>query len=191
LSRKSIKRRRETVKAENIRLKGFVAVVTLSSLVVGGALIIAAPVPLQSGKQRQAASAGPTIPLKLGRSIPLGIQSSGVEWRGNTYHLVGLGSIQFELDRRTSRLKADVKAGVTEFDDVDYDVSAAVFDARGKLLGAARSRCSVQRDWAGKVSVTSTGVNLDFGVSLDYAQAATFMVSISKRKVLTPADWQK
>jgi hypothetical protein len=179
------------VKAKNNRLRSFVAVVALSSLAVGSGLIIAAPAPPLNGTKKPAASPTLAIPLKLGRSIPLGIQSSGVEWRGNTYHLVGLGSIQFELDKQTSRLKADVKAGVTAFDDVDYDVSAAVFDATGKLLGAARSRCGVQRDWAGKVAATCTTVNLDFGVSLDYAQAASFMVSISKRKVLTPADWQK
>ena len=34
-------------------------------------------------------------------------------------------------------------------------------------------------------------ISLDFGVSLDYVHAAAFMVSISKRKVLTPDDWQK
>ena len=178
------------MKAENNRLRSFVAVVALSSLAVGS-LIIAAPAPSESGMKKQEASARLALPLRFGRSIPLAIQSSGVVWRGNTYHLVGLGSIQFELDKQTARLKADIKAGVTSFDDVDYDVSAAVFDTAGKLLGAARSPCNVRRMWAGKMERSGQQIALDFGVSLDYAQATTFMVSISKRKVLTPDDWQK
>ena len=69
--------------------------------------------------------------------------------------------------------------------------SAAVFDNTGKLLGAARSRCNVRRMWEGNMVHRGQQIALDFGVSLDYAQAASFMVSISKRKVLTPDDWQK
>jgi hypothetical protein len=180
-----------TVKAKNNRLKSIVVVVAISSLAIGSGFMIAAPVPPQNETKKHEAAPAAAIPLKLGRSVPLRIQSSGVEWGGSTFHLVSLGSIQFALDKQTSRLKADIKAGVTEFDDVDYDVSAAVFDATGKLLGAARSRCGVQRVWAGTVFATSRTINLDFGVSLDYGQAASFMVSISKRKVLTPSDWQK
>jgi hypothetical protein len=178
------------MRAENNRSKTIAAIVAISSLAVGS-LIIAAPTPSENGMKKQGASARSALPLRFGRSIPLAIQSSGVEWRGNTYHLVGLGSIQFELDKQTGRLKADVKTGVTSFDDVDYDVGAAVFDAAGKLLGTARGKCSVRREWAGRVMMGAETVSLDFGVSLDYANAATFMVSISKRKVLTPTDWQK
>ena len=110
---------------------------------------------------------------------------------GNTYNLVSLSSIRFELDKQTSRLKADVEACEFYFDNVDYDVSAAVFDATGKLLGTARARCTLVRMWLGKVVSGADTLGLDFGVSLDYAQATTFMLSISKRKVLTPDDWQK
>jgi hypothetical protein len=127
----------------------------------------------------------------LGRSIPLAVQSSGVEWHGNTYHLVSLGSIQFKLDKQTNRLTADIRAGIAGFDDVDYDVSVAVFDTTGRLLGAARTRCNVRRMWAGGMWNSAETISLDFGVSLDYEHAATFMVSISKRKVLTPDEWKK
>ena len=114
------------------------AIGVLGSLAIGSGFVVAAPEPPPNGTKKQEASPGPTIPLKLGRSIPLAIQSAGVEWRGNTYHLLSLGSIQFELDKPSSRLKADIKAGIAGFDNVDYDVSVAVFDATGKLLGAAR-----------------------------------------------------
>lgn len=130
------------------------------------------------------------IPWKLGSSIPLAVQSAGVAWRGDTYHLVRLGSITFDLDKNAC-LKADIQAGVTEFDNIDYDISGAVFDAAGQLLGSARAQCKVQRMWAGEVEVSAQTIRLDFGVSLDYTRAASFMVSVSNRKVLTPDEWEK
>jgi hypothetical protein len=170
---------------------GIVAVVVVGMLAAGSGLIAAAPESPQKETKGPQAASGPAIPLKLGHSIPVAVQSAGVQWRGNTYHLVGLTSMQFELDKRTNRLKADVHAAVTGFDDVDYDVSVAVFDTDGKLLGVARTVCGVARMWAGKVGVGLQTLNLDFGVSLDYSRAAAFMVSISNRKVLTPDQWQK
>ena len=80
---------------------------------------------------------------------------------------------------------------MTEFDNVDYDISAAVFDAAGQMLGSARAQCKVQRMWAGNVCRTGRTITLDFGISSDYTRAAAFAVSVSNRKVLTPDDWQK
>ena len=130
------------------------------------------------------------VPLKAGASIPLAVQSPGVAWKGNTFHLVRLGSITFDLDKNDS-LKADIQAGLTEFDNVDYDICGAVFDAAGQMLGTARAQCKVQRMWAGGVEVSAQTIRLDFGVSLDYTRAAAFAVSVSNRKVLTPDEWQK
>jgi len=79
------------------------------------------------------------VPLKLGSSIPLAVQSPGVAWKGNTFQLVRLNSIRFDL-AKNDVLNADIQAGLTEFDDVDYDVSGAVFDAAGQMLGTARAQ---------------------------------------------------
>jgi hypothetical protein len=130
------------------------------------------------------------IPLKWGSSIPLAFQSADVKWKGNTLHLVGFNAITFDLDQ-SDRLKAELQGGVTGFDNVDYDISGAVFDAAGQLLGSARAQCKVQRLWAGDVFTMAQTITLDFGVSLDYARAAAFAVSISNRKVLTLDDCQK
>jgi hypothetical protein len=86
------------------------------------------------------------VPLRLGSSIPLAVQSAGVAWKGSTFHLVRLGSITFDLDQNDC-LKADIQAGLTGFDNVDYDISGAVFDAAGQMLGSARAPCKVQRLW--------------------------------------------
>jgi hypothetical protein len=90
-----------------------------------------------------------------------------------------------------SCLKGDIQAGLIGFDNVDYDISGAVFDAAGQMLGTARAQCKVHRVWAGKVKMTAQTIRLDFGVSLDYACAAAFALSVSNRKVFTPDEWQK
>ena len=59
------------------------------------------------------------------------------------------------------------------------------------MLGSARAQCKVRRMWAGGVKTMAQTITLDFGVSLDYARALAFVVSISNRKVLTPDEWQK
>ena len=130
------------------------------------------------------------VPLKLGSKIPLSVQSSGVVWKGYTNHLVRLGWIKFELDK-SDRLKADILTQTTTFDNVDYDISGAVFDATGQLLGSARAQCKVYINWSIIPATSTETVTLDFGVSLDYTRAAAFMLSISNRKVLTPDDWPK
>jgi hypothetical protein len=118
------------------------------------------------------------------------VQSAGVEWKGTTFHLVGFHSITFGLDK-SDHLTAELQGGVTGFDNVDYDINGAVFDAAGQLLGSARAQCKVQRLWAGNVLSAAQTITLDFGVSLDYVRATAFAVSISNRKVLIPDDWQK
>jgi hypothetical protein len=158
---------------------------------IGGSLIMAAPPPRDNVAKDNAVAPGATIPLRIGNSIPLSVRSNGVEWRGNTYHVVNLSSIQFELDKQTSRLKAEIKAAVMQFNNMDYDVSAAVFDAEGRLLGVARARCEVGRFWSVNVVTGNDTLSLDFGVSLDYVRAASFMVCVSNRKALTPDEWQK
>ena len=118
------------------KLEMRLAIIALGWLVVGGNSVAAVPAPHEKAMTKPEASPVSSIPFRLERPIPLAVQSAGVEWHGNTYHLVSIGSIQFELDKQTSRLKAEIKAGVTGFDNVDYDVSVAVFDATGRLLGA-------------------------------------------------------
>lgn len=129
--------------------------------------------------------------FKAGSSIALSVESPGVVWRGQTYHLVTLSSIEFGLESRSGHLTAQLKGGVYTFDNVTYEISAAVFDAAGRLLGAARVPCEVPRIMEGKSTVMTRSIALDFGESLDYARAATFMIGISNRKVRTPDDWQR
>ncbi len=131
------------------------------------------------------------LPLDFSQTNSISLQSTPVPWRGNDYHLLQFGKINFDLDRDTGHLTAELRGGATSFDNVDYDISAAVFGSQGQLLGTARAQQNVQRMWLGKTMLTFITVSLDFGSSLDYASAKKFQLSISNRKVLTPDDWQK
>jgi hypothetical protein len=129
-------------------------------------------------------------PLAFNKPIKLDVKSHGVEWRGNTYQLVKLHQVEFRLDVRP-HLTALVKGAQLTFDDVDYDVHAAVFGEHGVLLGTARGLVSVARLWAGKPALTEVELKLDFGLSEAYPQAKSFCLAITRRKVLTPDDWAK
>ncbi|MHC4996359.1 MAG: hypothetical protein ACYTGQ_15040 [Planctomycetota bacterium] len=161
---------------------------TLGALVSGSGLVMAGSV---MGTEE---AGGGVVGLKrfeVGLPVEIELESEAVEWRGNAYRLLNLKEIVFALDEEERRLTAEITGGVTMFDDVDYDVSAAVFDRQGVLLGAARAVCEVQRLWVGVVLNGETKVWLDFGVSNRYAEAERFVLSISERDVLTPDDWQE
>jgi hypothetical protein len=172
-------------------LRRAAAALALGFFFLSGLPPIATATESQDNPKTEAVTAFRVIPFELERSIPLSVQSPAVEWKGNTFHLVKLGTIQFELDPKNSQLIAVINAGVTTFDNVDYDISAAVFDASGKLLGTARAQCKVQREWLGHVLTMAATISLDFGTSLDYPQAKSFMLSVSRQRVTTPDQWQK
>jgi hypothetical protein len=124
------------------------------------------------------------------RELPIQAESAPVRWKGQEYRLVRLGEARFFQSPR-GRVTAELKGGTLTFDDVEYEVHAALFDAAGKLLGTAHTLCPVSRIWLGKPALTSTTLSLDFGISKAYARAEWFTVSITERDVLTPDQWQK
>ncbi len=166
------------------------ALAAASMLAFAGTLTGTSHVEAQTQRESPPVAAVRPIPLVWGEAVPVALQSDGVEWRSNVFHLVQIGSARFELDK-SDRLKAELKVGVTTFDDVDYDIGGAVFDTAGKLLGVATAPCKVERLWLGVVMQSGRTITLDFGVSLDYTNASSFLLSVSKRKVLTPDFWQK
>ena len=130
-------------------------------------------------------------PMAIGKKLPLDVRSGGVVWRGNVYNLVRLSSIKFSVDRSAS-LTARISTQVCCFDDVDYKVHAAVFDASGNLLGAAGTVVNVKRVWLGNVaSLANESCTLDFGQSDAYKRARYFSIAISMENVLTPDQWMR
>src|SRR5215831_11156313 len=94
--------------------------ITLLSVALAGVSLITSNGQSQNQKIEQSAKGDRLIPLKFGVSIPLSIESDGVEWKGHVYHLLALGSIEFDLQKGSDHLTAEIKAGTTSFDDVDY-----------------------------------------------------------------------
>lgn len=126
-----------------------------------------------------------------GKEIEIELQSHPVKWRDSEVHLLRFNRLRFDLDEETSTLTAELKGGVITFDQVDYEVSGAVFDEAGGLLGAGRSMCQVQRRWLGRTALMKRELLLNFGASLDFSKARSFQLSISRQVVLTPEQWSK
>lgn len=129
------------------------------------------------------------IAIDFAQPTHLAIMSPGVAWRGHAHHLLTLGRASFDIDQE-SRLTATIDAAVLTFDDVTYDVHAAVFDGDGRLLGTARVECDIDRVWLRTYLTTWETLALDFGVSANYDEARWAAFAISERTVLTPDDWQ-
>ena len=122
------------------------------------------------------------IPLKVGARVPLNASSSPVRVNTVDIHLLYLSTAVFKLDAE-SRMTAVLKAAVTEYADMDYWVSVAVFDAAGLLLGAVSHKETVERVRLGRVPTMQREIKLDFGISNAFSRAALMAVAISERDV--------
>ena len=105
-----------------------------------------------NGRVQGAGTGKPSLSMKLevGEKQAIELTTEPVTWRKHPVHLARFHSIQFSLDPEKHALKADLQGAVVTFDQVDYELSGAVFGADGKLLGAARAFCKVPRRWLGK-----------------------------------------
>jgi hypothetical protein len=104
---------------------------------------------------------------------------------GTDLHILGIGTGTFQLDQE-SRLTGKLNAFVTQYAKVDYWISAAVFDAKGKLLGTAGHKEAVQYIRLGAMPTMQRHITLDFGISKGFKNAAFVVVAISERDVPKP-----
>lgn len=160
-------------------------IVTIVALSAG--LAVAADVLLTSADENRSTT---TIPFNSEEPVAIKLVSDDVEWQGQTFNLLGLSEVTFNLSER-NRLRGSLIGGSTTFDDVTYTIHAAVFDVDGQLLGTASTEYQVQRVWIGVLAQMQAELELDFGISKRYADAATVMLTISSMDVLTPDQWQE
>jgi hypothetical protein len=85
-------------------------------------------------------------------------------------------------------LRVTVKAGVAQYNDVDYQVSCAVFDKKGLLLGAATHTEHVKYIRLGYMPTLFREIVFDFGASRGFADAAYAVFSVSDPTVPVPPD---
>jgi hypothetical protein len=173
----------ELSERRRLNMKSLTAAMVCGLLLTHGFVIRAG-----SAQDARQPSAMPRIVLDA--PILVNVKSQDVRWRGNVYNLVRIGKTTFHLDGQ-SRLTAKLAGGVTTFDNVEHEIHAAVFDGMGRLLGTAKAACPVERVWISKVLLEQREWPLDFGVSLAYADARSFTLTVNEQKVLTPEDWQK
>jgi hypothetical protein len=141
------------------------------------------PEPARKGKARPPVPGA--VPLEFDRKVTIGVRSRPVKVGKDDVHIVSVGTGVFRLTKE-SQLKATLNAAVVQQARVDYWVSAAVFDEKGRLLGAASHKEAVQRVRLGRVPTVFRQIPLDFGVSRDFSQAAYVVVAVSNPEVATP-----
>lgn len=85
-------------------------------------------------------------------------------------------------------LKATLKAAVAQYNRVDYRIFGAVYDAKGKLLGTASAVEKVQYIRLGIMPTVFRDIELDFGASKAFAEAAYVAFAVSDPDVPKPPD---
>ena len=147
-----------------------------------GGVVVAAGVGRADGPKPPIPGA---VPFTPGKEVKIGLSSSPVKVNDTDLHLIFIGSGTFRLDKE-SRLTAVLKAGVAQYAKVEYQISAAVFDAAGALLGAAGHKEAVEYIREGRWPTVAREIGLDFGVSKAFKDAAFVVVAISDRDVPKP-----
>jgi hypothetical protein len=125
------------------------------------------------------------IKLSLGDEVTIGAQSSPIKLDKTDLHILSVGKGTFRLDKE-SRLTAKLKAAVAQYAKIEYWLSAAVFDAAGKLLGTAAHKEAVDYVRLGAMPTMFRDIPLDFGISTTFKNAAFVVVAISDRDVPKP-----
>lgn len=85
-------------------------------------------------------------------------------------------------------LRATVKANVMQYSDVEYRVSCAIFDRKGRLLGAGSHVETVAYVRLGNMPTLFREIVFDFGASKAFSDAAYATFAISDPEVPRPAD---
>lgn len=127
------------------------------------------------------------IALALDREIRVGASSEPVHLPGGDLRVLTVGTGVFHL-ANDGHLTAKMKAAVAQYANVEYRIFAAVFDAKGVLLGTASHLESVERIRLARMPTALRQVDLDFGKSRDFRRAAYASVAVSNPDFPLPAN---
>jgi len=123
------------------------------------------------------------VPLQFDQPITLDVESNAFKVNGSDLHVIGVSRGTFHL-APDGHMTGTLNAGVRQWVNANYWISAAVFDSRGQLLGTATHQEAVQYIRLGASPVESRQISLDFGISDSYRDARYVVVAISERKAL-------
>jgi len=127
------------------------------------------------------------IALTLDRQIPIRASSEPIRLPGGDLRVLSVGTATFHLSD-DGHLTAKLNAAVAEYANAEYRIYAAVFDAKGLLLGTASHVESVERIRLGAMPTEFRHVDLDFGKSRDFRRAAYASVAVSNPDFPLPAN---
>jgi hypothetical protein len=127
------------------------------------------------------------IALELDREIRLGASSEPIRLPGGDFRVLNVGTATFHL-ADDGHLTARLNAAVAQYASADYRIYAAMFDAKGVLLGTASHVESVERIRLSRMPTVFRHVDLDFGKSRDFRRAAYASVAVSNPDFPLPAN---
>jgi hypothetical protein len=127
------------------------------------------------------------IKMTFGKEVMIGAQSTAVKMDNRDIHIISIGKGTFQLDKE-SRLTATLNGAMAQYAKTEYWISVAVFDAAGYLLGTAAYKEAVQYIRLGLMFTTVRRIQLDFGISKAFKDAAQIVVAVSNREVPPPGE---
>ena len=125
------------------------------------------------------------IEITLNREFQCDVRSASVTDGASTFHPVVLGTCRLTLSR-DDRLEATVKVAITQYAEIDYWISLAVFDDQGTFLGAATHKHAIHNMRRSQIATTFPILRFDFGISRRYQSVARLAAAISDRSVPKP-----
>jgi hypothetical protein len=123
--------------------------------------------------------------LKMGHPLEILARSNPVKGKDRDAYVITIEKVTFDV-AGDSRLTAKLFTMIVQMAQVDYWISAAVYDAKGKLHGAASHMEAVKRVMLGRVVMATRDITLDFGISKGFARAAFATVVVGERDVPIP-----
>lgn len=126
-----------------------------------------------------------TFAVSPNQEFRLALRSTPVVLEHTKLSLVSLGTGRLTLDD-AGRLKARIRAAITQYAKIDYWISLAVFDKQHTFLGAATHKEAIQYIRLGSMPTTLQELEFDFGISNTYKSVAHLAVAISDRDVPKP-----
>jgi RNA polymerase sigma factor (sigma-70 family) len=125
------------------------------------------------------------VRLKFDEKIDIRVSSKAIKAGGDELKIISIGTGTFHLAKDT-RLTATLNAGVLQHTKVDYWIYAAVFDVEGRMLGTASHKEIVEYIRLSATPLMLRKIELDFGISQAFRNAAFVAVTISDPEIAKP-----
>ena len=119
-----------------------------------------------------------TIDVEINREFTIHVASPQLQLESSKPSLVYLESGILTADKH-DRLTATISATIKTYSNVEYRISAALFDDQNSLLGSATNQISIKYVRLGRMGMTYRDIEFDFGCSRTYRNVSRLMLAFN------------